>query len=527
MRITWTQRTTDWVYLALTLLYVGGILSLPLFPTQDGPQHLYYAVVQDAISQNPQAYGGEYVVGQSLPPYSFMTYFFMAAARVVSGAAAEKLLACLYVVLFCFGFRYLIRSVYGRTPIVALFVFPLVLHTLVYLGFYNHNIGLAVMFWTCGFWLRHWESLTGWKSIAFGAMILLHLATHPFPLLMAVVLISFHLLLVARHRPVRYLVRPILHLGVAVGAVVWVTFFLSSRGFAEWTIVYPSWTDRLIRMARLHALVPYESWLLWGAVTVSLLVAAIGALAVIGRRDASKPADETALLVLLSVGCGLGWLLAPSHVSAWAHLDERFPALSALFLLTAAGGWALSGRVKVATGFAGALIALLALSVNLQQSGKYARVLEPLLEAPVAKAGARGVIVTLDHDSAFPHDTRFSPCLWAPAHYFRRSQAILLNAVWLDLPQIQLSVKHPRRYHFKGPPTMLQYLTAGLSNTSQEVPDGLDLLIAIDCRESGGRMPDLRGLNARYSLQAASWSTPEFAASVASKQSGPAALERE
>jgi hypothetical protein len=57
--------------LLLVAAYCGWILSLPLFPMQDGPVHLYLAqVLGDVVAHKPSVYAGFYSVPRLLTPYS-------------------------------------------------------------------------------------------------------------------------------------------------------------------------------------------------------------------------------------------------------------------------------------------------------------------------------------------------------------------------------------------------------------------------------------------------------------------------
>ena len=511
MPIRWTDSAADRVFLALTILYAAGILALPLFPTQDGPHHLYYAAVQDAVMRDAGAFGGEFVVRRALPPYSFMTYFFIGATRLVSGVMAEKLLVVLYVVLFCLGFRYLMRTLYGTLPVVALLVFPFVPHTLVYLGFYNYNIGLAVMLFTCGFWLRNEERLRCPQTIVFALLVLLHLATHPVPLAAAAAFIAFRLLLTARNGITSGLVRGIAHLAFALAALAYATFYLSATGFREWSIGYPTWPERLVRLAKLHIVSPFESWALWAALVLAGCCLLAAALAAARQRPSERRGGAGDLLLLFGLACGAAAVLAPSHVSAWAHLDERFPALAVVFLLASAGSLDLPVKMRLPAGIGAGALACFVFVLDMEATLLYARTIEPLVEAPAIPAGARGVIVTKDHNSAFPSGARFSPCLWAPAHYFRRSKAVLLNAAWLDLPQIPMGVREYRSYHFLDPPAMAEYLIEGVASGNPDLPQRIDLMIAVDCRNGGANMPDISTVAERFGLERAAWSTAELA----------------
>jgi hypothetical protein len=50
-----------------------------------------------------------------------------------------------------------------------------------------------------------------------------------------------------------------------------------------------------------------------------------------------------------------------------------------------------------------------------------------------------------------PEGLAFNPYLWSEVHYFRRSQAILANQPWMEMPIILLRPTHPDRWSYHDP----------------------------------------------------------------------------
>ena len=178
-----------WGFVALYVVYV---LWLPVFPSTDGPVHLYYADVTKQLISDQHAYGGFFFIRHFLPPYSLHTYILAGLTAVVSSVLAEKILICVYICGFCFGVRFLAKALGQGWRVASLAALPIVLHKLVYLGFYNFDLGVAVMLWFVGFWVWHHDNLAGWRSIGFVALTVLLMVTHPVPLGVALLFLALH-----------------------------------------------------------------------------------------------------------------------------------------------------------------------------------------------------------------------------------------------------------------------------------------------------------------------------------------------
>src|SRR4051812_1465568 len=99
------------------------VCSLPVFPTQDGPLHLYYADVFRALLFHSNQYGGYFEIRSLVTPYAFQYYLLIALQTFFSAVVSEKVLLCIYIGLFGWSFKYLVESVTehaGVWPLAAL-----------------------------------------------------------------------------------------------------------------------------------------------------------------------------------------------------------------------------------------------------------------------------------------------------------------------------------------------------------------------------------------------------------------------
>ena len=173
---------------AIALAYCTWILSLPVFPTQDGPMHLYYARIMQALifHRDPGIYPRYFVIKHLFPPYSLYYYLLILLSTVMSLVTADKVVICIYVVLFLFGFRFLARSIGPSGGIMAFLVAPIVLNWPLCMGFVNFCLSTSLSLWALGLWCRvsRQPSINVYRRLScFVVLCFVIMLTHPVPLL--------------------------------------------------------------------------------------------------------------------------------------------------------------------------------------------------------------------------------------------------------------------------------------------------------------------------------------------------------
>ena len=86
------------------------ILSLPLFPSQDGPVHLYYVDVLRGVLTHVGPYAQHFEIKSYVTPYVVLYYSLLALETVFPPLISEQLLICGYVLAFILGFQYLVGA---------------------------------------------------------------------------------------------------------------------------------------------------------------------------------------------------------------------------------------------------------------------------------------------------------------------------------------------------------------------------------------------------------------------------------
>src|ERR1700679_4163870 len=92
-------------FAGLVSVFCAWALSLPLFPTQDGPMHKYYVHAIASLLSGSRAYDA-YLIRHPLPPYAIHYALLLGLTKLLSFDLAEKVFICLIFVLTAYNFRY-------------------------------------------------------------------------------------------------------------------------------------------------------------------------------------------------------------------------------------------------------------------------------------------------------------------------------------------------------------------------------------------------------------------------------------
>jgi hypothetical protein len=190
-------------------------------------------------------------------------------------------------------------------------------------------------------------------------------------------------------------------------------------------------------------------------------------------RRGNRLCSGAVAMAATSAACFTLYCIVPRRVNGAWYFAERFPILWVLFLLAAAAalrpprGWSVAvGALALCVG--GGVILL-----QWEYVAKIAAEIAPAVNAPTAKSGSIGLIV--GGQKALPEGLSFDPYMWSGAHYFRRSQAILANAPWMDLPILMIRPAHPNRWSYLDPDRAWQSMLDGMMDAGA-VPD-LDFVV--------------------------------------------------
>ena len=308
----------------LLAISIAVVLTCRAFPSQDGPIHLYYAEVTRNLLLHTGHYQTGFVIARLLSPYVFEMWILMSLMGAVDAVVAEKLLVCLYLAGFCFGFRYLLKALAPSDETLPLFSFLFVFNYPIYMGFYNFCLGMAISFWIAGFWVRYCAALTWKRSAIFAALITLVALTHPLALSLSLLFLGLHVAVLIGARiwagsgkPVSTRVleaiamyrRPVLHIAAAATAVLWSLRFAS--GNTNWQVSSGDIMMRLHSYLLMWAVAPVQARVYRWALLAALLLAVAATLLRFWRERSLFPSTASISIPLMGAICLSFSILAP------------------------------------------------------------------------------------------------------------------------------------------------------------------------------------------------------------------------
>jgi hypothetical protein len=177
--------------LAFVLLafQVSILWSTRYFVTQDGPSHLYTAVVARDLLSGDSPYASVYMYHPKMVSNWGTTVLFNASLLLFGPIHAERAVATLCLLVAFFGIGYFIRSLDPPgnpwSPIINFLINTWFL----WIGFYNFYLGMALYPFIAGYYIRHARSMT-WRRVAIlSVSLVLLFFTHVVPVGLSVLTI--------------------------------------------------------------------------------------------------------------------------------------------------------------------------------------------------------------------------------------------------------------------------------------------------------------------------------------------------
>jgi hypothetical protein len=454
-----TRRHLSPELLATTILvvaYIFWLLSMPVWPSQDGPVHLYYTQILGALlSHHPNAYAQYFNVRHLLPPYSLYYYALLGLSKLVPLATADRFIICVYIVSFVFGFRYVARALGPASDLTTLLATLLLLNWSLGMGFINFCLSLSFALWALGLWLRFGDRHDLLHRAGFVALGVIIMLTHPIPLaLVLAVCASFwivELFTQAENLTPRARLRDLLTLAITGSTLIYVKLFTTSHLFEQVLPESGSLFHRLLHRALIYAREDGVVFLFGQSAAVHLYRIAIGLLLLITIalslwqcfRDIRVGVWTNAnTLSCLGLFLLVALPLIPSQLNGLFYFADRLPLIVWIALLLAASGSSVfstlnAGKMMTARlliiGFA--VIANAALLYAAERTLRpIARSIAAIDRSPVELAGQVGFIF---EDPRPPSDSHsdypsWGPYYWAAIDLIRHNGAILANAPWMD-----------------------------------------------------------------------------------------------
>ncbi len=433
------------LFSVVILGYCGWILSLPVFPSQDGPAHLYYADVLSQLLFHAPVFSSQYQITHLLPPYALQNYLLVLLLHWFSPVLAEKSIACLCVILTGYGFRYFANRLGPSGDGMALLASPFFLHVYLFLGFYNYCMAVGLAFWAMGTWLQTGGS--PWRRrIGFLCLVLLTTLTHPVPVLLILAFCgaAWGLNALTRRGQPRQQVADLATLAVASTSLIFIGRFVDRSTASPVSLMLSAvrqgdfaWA-RLLLFVRMAILSPITlTGYRYALLTMVLLILAAALWS--NGRDLLRR-NFTAAQLSLAGGLLIAALLPllPSIVNGSGFLFADRLTFPCVLLIMASGASLKLGDYERTVTLAGAVCGILALLTLQTALGPVARLLV-LPEHPVARPGQRTWIVNVMN---LPAGLSFNPCTTAGARILQQEKrAWLNNPPWLGLSITMLKAK--------------------------------------------------------------------------------------
>ena len=453
--------------------------SLPAWPSQDGPVHLYYIkILSELFSGKPSAYQAYFSVKHLLPPYAVYYYSLLGLSHVVSLLTADRVVICIYFISFIFGFRYAARAIGPNANVTALLASSLLLNWPLGMGFANYCLSLSFALWAIGLWFRLGTAAELRRRAVFLGLLLLMTLSHPVPLLAVLAFCGLDLLcrfLFARRNGQMVQWHDWLPSGgtLACGALclLYVKAFTVSHPLQQRTPVKMTFLEQVVRRGKdiltvKNVEIMYGRW--WEIETyrfclgIILLMATYFALLQWRRsRGASLWAPGDSML-LFAVGLLFALLLLPSDLSGAYYFNERLHLLLWVAFLLAGSSWApTAGKGELASAAARAdrvqqkvlfaEVAAISFALVLTVLSLHAadHTLRPFADRDARMAETEvpvrgGLAIILDGGRQRKYSfagPSWDPYFWDTVALLRQNDGIMENAPWLDSPIISLAAR--------------------------------------------------------------------------------------
>ncbi|MBL7766300.1 MAG: hypothetical protein JNJ58_09420 [Chitinophagaceae bacterium] len=179
----------------LMVLLALSIIVIPkYYITGDGASHTYNAkVLFDMVLGQERAFYQEfYTVNRAIDP-NWMSHILIGGfLQFFPPWLADKLFQILYVLVFAYGFRALVRAANPNNAFLSLLFFPFVFNLPFQQGFYNYVLALGLMFWTTALYIRQrLESPTPFFQLKISVLLLTTAFAHGMPAVYAMLIIGF------------------------------------------------------------------------------------------------------------------------------------------------------------------------------------------------------------------------------------------------------------------------------------------------------------------------------------------------
>jgi hypothetical protein len=443
--------------------YVVWMLCLPMWPSQDGPVHLYYAGIFGKLLGHTDPSLQQYFrIKHLLPPYALYYYALIGLSKIVSPLLADRLVVCCYLVAMVLGFRFVAKKLGPSGESTTLLATLLLLNWPLGMGFVNYCLALSFALWGLGMWLRFGGPNDLWMRAGFVVLAFVTMLTHPVPLALMLGVCAALFLVdagVSRARGIprsRPWERDVVTLIVSGLTLIYIKLFTMAHPLQAVLPETGTFTARVIhraaRLAREDGMAvlfgPLPAIRIYRLALMILLVAcvAVGVCRTVkSLRQRRWSAGDTICILGLILFMAMPFI--PLDLNGLFYFADRLPLLVWLALLLGASR---STMLPESTGNASAgmtglpwvriAVILFAVVANGAVLSAANSVIRPISRniaaverAPVTAAKKIGFIMEDPREpGGTPNVPSWNPYYWAAVHVVRHNDAVLANAPWMD-----------------------------------------------------------------------------------------------
>ena len=159
----WRNLSWKHIFVVLLILHLLPIWIFAYFPSQDGPSHVYNALVLKEYGQHENyKIRDAWKLNITIFPNWLSHIVLTALLYIFPPVMSEKVLLTIAVGLIPVSFFYFLNAVHTEHKEKYLFGwlgFPFAYNYLLYMGFYNYTLSISFFFFSFGFWWKHKDNL--------------------------------------------------------------------------------------------------------------------------------------------------------------------------------------------------------------------------------------------------------------------------------------------------------------------------------------------------------------------------------
>lgn len=161
--LSWRNLSWKHLFVVLMILYLLPIWIFAYFPSQDGPSHVYNALVLKEYGEHENyKMRDAWKLNITIFP-NWLSHIILAALLYVfPPVLSEKIFLSIAVGLIPIAFFYFLHAVHkdhNEKYLYAWLGFPFAYNYLLYMGFYNFTLSISFFFFSFGFWWKYKDNM--------------------------------------------------------------------------------------------------------------------------------------------------------------------------------------------------------------------------------------------------------------------------------------------------------------------------------------------------------------------------------